>query len=66
VSIFNNSATDAITIEGSPAASHVAVPSLGINTITSLEYSSIAGGGAWTSTFYGTEAHMILTARWMA
>jgi hypothetical protein len=42
-------------------AQHIAPPSLGINVITALEFSS--GGN---TTFYGTETEMVLAAQWMA
>lgn len=43
-----------------PAARYQAVPSLGINTVTSLEHSAAAG----TTTWQGTEAKMLMTGRW--
>lgn len=42
-------------------AEYIAPPSIGINTVTALEAGT---GGA--STFYGTEAKMVLYARWRA
>jgi hypothetical protein len=41
-------------------AEHQALPALGINTITALE------GGITTATFFGAEASMLLSARWLA
>ena len=42
-------------------ARHILPPALGVNTITSLE-SEVQ---AVTSTFYGTEANMLLLAKWL-
>lgn len=43
-----------------PTSNYTAVPSIGMNTVTALEYSSASG----TTTWYGTEANMLLTAKW--
>lgn len=45
-----------------PTATHIAPPALGINTITALERTANA---ATTNTYYGSEALMMLSARWM-
>jgi len=46
---------------GAPAR-FLQVPSLGINTVTSLESVPDIGGGS--GTFYGTETNMVLSASW--
>lgn len=52
--------SDSVTDGSKAPASYQAPPSLGINTITSLEFSQAAG----TSTWNGTEAKMLLTGRY--
>lgn len=55
----------AVFTESAPGTSfgqarYVAPPSLGVNVATALEYSAASG----TTTWYGTEANMLLTASW--
>ena len=45
-----------------PPARYITPPALGINIITALEYSLATG----TSTWYGTETNMLLSAIWKA
>lgn len=51
----------AANVKASSVAEFLQVPSLGINTVTSLENASATGSGM---TWYGTENFMLLTARW--
>lgn len=50
---------NAITVDA--VASYLAAPALGIEDISALETNQSSGGA---STFYGTEAGMVLSARW--
>lgn len=43
-----------------PPSRYIAPPGLGLNVATALEYSAASG----TTTWYGTEANMLLTASW--
>lgn len=51
----------AIVVDAATIGEYTAPPSLGLNTATMCESTPSAGG---TVTFYGTEAKMLLTARW--
>src|SRR5262249_14584829 len=48
------------TISGDLKAHYLMPPSLGVNTVTSLE----SGGTNGTVTAYGTETYMLLSAQW--
>ena len=52
-----------ITTQGDAVGEYIAAPSLGLNTVTSLEQSPNAGGG---NTYFGTETNMVLSAKWRA
>lgn len=54
--------TQTIQIIGSLIAKYIQSPAIGINTFTSLEKGSVT---AATQTFFGTQASMLLSARWM-
>jgi hypothetical protein len=45
----------------SPTAAHTSTPAIGINKINALEQ---AGTGTTDNTFFGTEALMLMTAKW--
>lgn len=49
-------------IEGNNVANFLAVPALGINTVTAVE--SLAATGGSTFSAFGTETHMLLSAQW--
>lgn len=60
MNVFVNTGTNFITSNITCRAEHSLVPGLGINTINALE----KGDATDTDTFFGTNANMLLRARW--
>lgn len=58
---FVNNAASVISITGNLIASHILPAAIGIQDIKSLEQ---APSGTTNNTYYGTEANMILAAKW--
>ena len=57
---LGNASNNSIQTDSTPLAEYISGPALGVNIISALE----SGNATGTHTFYGTETHMLLSARW--